>query len=98
MKMSRVCSVVLSLGLMLASACSIAMFSGCTSSSGYETFVVAADVAANQTIGPRYAEYVALDPALSVDAKVSYLNELAAFRATVAEAKRDSVSARGPPQ
>lgn len=70
---------------------------GCTSTNGYETFVSAADTAANVTIGPRYAEYVSADASLTIEQKTTYLNELQAFRSVVAEAKRDGVSSRGPP-
>lgn len=69
---------------------------GCSGPDGYKTFVAAADVAANETIGPRYAAYVSNDLSLSIEQKTTYLNELQAFRATVAEAKRDQLPAASP--
>lgn len=79
---------------LIALACAAALLcmpmQGCSGPDGYKTFVAAADVAANETIGPRYERYVSLDPALTVEQKATYLNELQAFRATVAEAKLDA--------
>ena len=70
----------------------VATAPGCTSPDGYKTFVAAADVAANETIGPRYTAYVQADQSLSTEEKITYINELSAFRAAVAEAKKDGAS------
>jgi len=83
------CAIVAAFGMLCAP--------GCSNPDGYRAFVDASDVAMNDTIGPRYAQYVETDPALTVDQKVSYLGELQAFRMVIAEAKKDGASARGPP-
>lgn len=91
---SRRVTILLAVVILLAATAAIA--GGCSGPDGYKAFVAAADVAANETIGPRYAVYVSNDPALSVEQKTTYLNELQAFRDAVAAAVQDQSPAPGP--